>query len=70
VESLVDKPDVAPDKRFVYYLLAHTGICVVPLSSFSTSLQGFRTTLLEKDENEFRKIFETIALKIGEYLNS
>ncbi|MBP1753219.1 MAG: aminotransferase [Geobacteraceae bacterium] len=70
VESLVDIPDVAPDKRLVYYILAHTGICIVPLSSFSTSLQGFRVTLLEKDENEFRSIFETLATKIGEYLNS
>jgi aspartate/methionine/tyrosine aminotransferase len=70
VESLVDIPDVAPDKRLVYYILAHTGICIVPLSSFSTSLQGFRVTLLEKDEDEFRGIFETLATKIGEYLNS
>ncbi len=70
VENLVDRPDVAPDKRFVYYLLAHTGICVVPLSSFSTSLKGFRVTLLERDEKEVRRIFETIALKIQEYLNS
>jgi alanine-synthesizing transaminase len=70
VQSLVDLPDVAPDKRFVYYILAHTGICIVPLSSFSTSLQGFRVTLLEKDENEFRKVFQTLAAKIGEYLAS
>ncbi len=70
VQNLVDRPDVAPDKRFVYYILAHTGICIVPLSSFSTSLQGFRVTLLEKDENEFRKVFQTLATKIGEYLAS
>jgi alanine-synthesizing transaminase len=70
VHSLVDLPDVAPDKRFVYYILAHTGICIVPLSSFSTSLQGFRVTLLEQDENEFRKVFQTLAVKIGEYLAS
>ncbi len=70
VESLVDLPDVAPDKRFVYHILAHTGICIVPLSSFSTSLQGFRVTLLERDENEFRKVIQTLAVKIGEYLAS
>jgi aspartate/methionine/tyrosine aminotransferase len=51
-------------------MLAHTGICTVPLSSFSTPLQGFRITLLEKDENEFRRIFQTLAQKIEEYLNS
>lgn len=70
VESLVTAPGVAPDKRFVYHLLANTGICVVPLSSFSTTLQGFRVTLLEKDETEFRRIFETLARKIEEYLRS
>ncbi len=70
VEGLVNAPGVSPDKRFVYYLLANTGICVVPLSSFSTTLQGFRVTLLEKDEVEFRRIFETLAGKIEEYIRS
>ncbi len=70
VEGLVTAPGVAPDKRFVYHLLANTGICVVPLSSFSTTLQGFRVTLLEKSEKEFRRIFKTLAKKIEEYLCS
>jgi len=70
VNGLVNQPGVSPDKRFVYHILAATGICVVPLSSFSTPLQGFRVTLLEKDENECRRIYRTLAEKIGEYLNS
>lgn len=70
VDSLVTAPGVAPDKRFVYHLLANCGICVVPLSSFSTTLQGFRVTLLEKDEDEFRRIFETLKRKIEEYTRS
>lgn len=70
VENLVNAPGVSPDKRFVYYILAHTGICIVPLSSFSTPLQGFRVTLLEKDERECERIYKTLATKIGEYLNS
>jgi aspartate/methionine/tyrosine aminotransferase len=70
VEELVAGPDVAPDKRFVYYLLASTGVCVVPLSSFATDLQGFRITLLERDEQEFTKIFTTIAESIKKYLAS
>ena len=70
VEKLVNSPGVSPDKRFVYYILAHTGICVVPLSSFSTPLQGFRVTLLEKDEKECERIYKTLAAKIGEYLAS
>ena len=70
VEGLINQPGVSPDKRFVYQILATTGICVVPLSSFSTPLQGFRVTLLEKNENECRRIYSTLAAKIGEYLNS
>jgi aspartate/methionine/tyrosine aminotransferase len=70
VESLVSQPNVSLDKRFVYYLLASTGICVVPLSSFCTSEQGFRVTLLERDEKEFTRIFQTIAKSITAYLNS
>jgi aspartate/methionine/tyrosine aminotransferase len=70
VNGLVDQPGVSPDKRFVYHILAATGICVVPLSSFSTPLQGFRVTLLEKDENECRRIYSTLAEKISEYLAS
>jgi len=70
VEALVRQPDIALDKRFVYYLLAATGICVVPLSSFFTPQRGFRITLLERDEATFTRIFETIAENIMEYLNS
>jgi len=70
VENLVSGPDVSLDKRFVYYLLASTGVCVVPLSSFATELQGFRITLLERDEQEFIKIFTTISQAIDRYLES
>ncbi|MEW6219501.1 MAG: pyridoxal phosphate-dependent aminotransferase [Thermodesulfobacteriota bacterium] len=70
VEALVRQPGVALDKRFVYYLLGATGICVVPLSSFATPLQGFRITLLEREETELIRIFETIASAIKAYLNS
>ncbi len=70
VERLVSLPGTSLDKRFVYYLLGATGICVVPLSSFATSLQGFRITLLERDEDTFRMIFETMAGNISRYLAS
>jgi aspartate/methionine/tyrosine aminotransferase len=70
VEGLVNAPGVSPDKRFVYYILAHTGICIVPLSSFNTELQGFRVTLLEKDEKECERIYKTLADKIAQYLKS
>jgi len=69
VEGLT-KGSIEYDKRFVYYLLAATGICVVPLTSFFTPLLGFRMTLLDKDVDEFEHVVKTIASKITEYINS
>ncbi|NLP09649.1 aminotransferase class I/II-fold pyridoxal phosphate-dependent enzyme, partial [bacterium] len=68
VESIA--VDVEHDKRFVYYLLAATGICVVPLTSFFSPLLGFRMTLLNKDVDEFEHVVRTIAQKISEYILS
>ncbi|MCP3176066.1 pyridoxal phosphate-dependent aminotransferase [Desulfuromonas sp. KJ2020] len=70
VEDLVGQPGVSLDKRFVYYLLASTGICVVPISSFCTPEMGFRITLLERNEKEFTSIFERIGASITAYLQS
>jgi aspartate/methionine/tyrosine aminotransferase len=72
VKELVEKitNDVALDKRFVYYLLATTGICVVPLTGFNCNLKGFRITLLENDDAKFEQIFRTVREKIIEYLES
>ncbi len=70
VLKMVSGPGVAPDKRFVYYLLASTGVCVVPLTSFATDLNGFRVTLLEKDEETLVRVFKTIAAAIEQYLMS
>lgn len=58
------------DKRFVYFLLASTGICVVPISSFCSDLRGFRVTLLEENEELFRETFESLANAIEYYLKS
>jgi len=69
IEKIVDDR-IEPDKRFVYYLLGSTGICVVPLTSFFTSLPGFRITLLEKDESKFEHVVKTLAQKIVEYVES
>ena len=61
----------ALDKRFVYYLLASTGVCVVPLSSgFNSSLYGFRFLLLEPDDARFKKTINIIAKAISDYLES
>lgn len=69
VESWVEQ-DIALDKRFVYYLLGAKGVCVVPISSFCSELQGFRVTLLEEDEETLIKTFTAIRDGIIEYLAS
>jgi len=69
VEPLVETKNL--DKRFVYYLLASRGICVVPLSSgFNSDLYGFRITLLEPDVEKFKNIMGEIVSAIKEYINS
>ncbi|GBF50536.1 aminotransferase [Leptospira ryugenii] len=60
----------ALDRRFVLHLLASQGICVVPLSSFCCSKNGFRVTLLEENEEKFDWIFKTLADSIKSYLGS
>jgi len=58
------------DKRFVYYLLGATGICLVPLTGFCYDNYGFRVTLLENNPNKFKWIFQTLKQKIEEYVSS
>jgi len=70
VEELTFDSDMQADKRFVYYLLAATGTCVVPLSSFNTELQGFRMTLLEQNEAEFSNIIDKLVKSLQIYLKS
>jgi aspartate/methionine/tyrosine aminotransferase len=61
---------VAPDKGFVYWLLASTGICVVPLSGFASDLPGFRFTLLEHNDEKRRQIYKIMAESAKKYLGS
>ncbi len=69
VKGIVDD-NCEHDKQFVYYLLASTGICAIPLTSFFTLLQGFRITLLEPDVEKFENVIKIIAAKIVEYVES
>ncbi len=73
IRSLVEgwvNQDIPLDKRFVYYLLGAKGVCVVPISSFCSELQGFRVTLLEENEETLTHTFTAIRDGIAEYLNS
>jgi aspartate/methionine/tyrosine aminotransferase len=72
VRALIERKvvGVEPDKRFVYYLLGATGICVVPLTGFCCGLEGFRLTMLESDDKRADIIWKTIAHSITRYLES
>ncbi len=72
IQNLVDKLVAGQklDKRFVYYLLASRGICVVPISSFCSGYMGFRITLLEVDKKRMQWIFKNLRDAITEYLTS
>lgn len=61
---------VEVDKRFVYYLLGATGICVVPLTGFCCTRKGFRITLLETDDEKRRWTWKTIVEAVEEYVHS
>lgn len=66
VESIAN--NISPDKRFTYYLMAATGICVVPLSGFNSDLYGFRMTLLEPDDEKFALLLQRIANAVRAYI--
>ena len=70
IQSIVDSwmtSDMAHDRKFVYYLLAAKGVCVVPISSFCSGLQGFRVTLLEENETLLHETFGRIRDALNEY---
>ncbi len=74
VKELVEKlvaTDIKLDKRFVYYLLGSTGLCVVPLmGGFNSTFYGFRFTLLEPDEEKFIANTKMLASTVKNYLAS
>jgi aspartate/methionine/tyrosine aminotransferase len=60
------------DTRFCLWLLIQTGICLVPLSSFGGRLQGFRMTVLQKDEALFELLLKDLnsSLKQAQLLKA
>lgn len=64
------RPEMPLDQQFVYYLLAAKKVCVVPISSFASSLLGFRVTLLEENEDIMQETFKRIKEGIVEYCES
>ncbi len=55
------------DFQFSYELMGSKGVCVVPLSGFGSSINGFRMTLLQEDDAIFTQTLEKIGSGITEY---
>jgi len=70
MEQLVMRPELPLDKRFVYYLLAATGICVVPATSFFSKHFGFRLTTLERNSAKRNEIYTRVEKAIKQYVES
>jgi aspartate/methionine/tyrosine aminotransferase len=70
IEAEVSKPGFALDKRFTYYLLATTGICVVPASGFFSPYNGFRLTTLDRDDARRKDTYARLSKAVEEYIAS
>ena len=70
IEQEVQKPGIAPDKRFAYYLLANTGIVVTPASDFFSPHFGFRVTTLDRDPEKLQLTYGKLKAAIETYLAS
>ncbi len=70
IEQEVNKPNFALDKRFTYYLLAKTGICVVPASGFFSPYNGFRLTTLDRDDARRKDTYSRLSQAVEEYIAS
>ena len=70
IESEVSVDNFPLDKRFCYYVLATTGICIVPASGFFSPYNGFRLTTLDRDPVRAKQTYETLVRVVKEYVES
>lgn len=70
IEAEVNKENFPLDKRFTYYLLAATGIVVVPASGFFSPYYGFRITTLDRDPVRRQETYKKVVAAIKEYIKS
>ena len=70
LDQALNAEGLSADKRFVLNLLASCGICVVPMTGFTSELEGFRMTLLETSADKRKVVLGTLREKIEEYLAS
>lgn len=70
IESQANREGVPLDLRFCYYLLANTGICVVPATGFFSPYYGFRLTTLDLDEERRKRNYANLVEAIERYVLS
>ena len=70
IRKAVAKRNLPLDKRFAYYLLAATGICVVPASDFTSPYPGFRITTLDRNPSRRDRVYRTLSAAVQRYLAS
>ena len=70
IRKTVAQRDMPPDKRFAYYLLAATGICVVPATDFASPYPGFRITTLDRNPARRNRVYRTLSAAVQRYLAS
>jgi len=63
----LETPDTPSDFQFAYELMGAEGICVVPLTGFGSSINGFRMTLLQEDDAIFTETLRRIGRAITAY---
>ncbi len=70
IENEVSRQGLPLDQRFTYYLLAATGICVVPASGFFSPYFGFRLTTLDRDDERRKNTYSRLSKAVETYLKS
>ncbi len=67
LDDLLKQTKVSEDFQFSYELMASKGVCVVPLTGFGSTINGFRMTLLQENDTVFTQTLEKIGTAISEY---
>ena len=67
IDDLLASNEVAPDFQFTYEMMGAEGVCVVPLSGFGSTLDGFRMTLLQENDDVFTETLQRIGKAVTEY---
>ncbi len=63
----LENKNTTADFQFAYELMGAEGVCVVPLTGFSSNVTGFRMTLLQEDDAVFTETLHKMGRAIQAY---